>query len=336
MDSTLISTKSGKTFATDENDWAPWNEAVKKKFQSMSGGTWIVIFTNQQAVSKGKVSIDTLNKKFKAVIDYYGIESNVAIYILTEKDRYRKPHTHVWDFFVQNHKGVNIDIQTSFYCGDAAGRKNDFSSTDRYFAHNIGIQFFTPEQFFLGYQMEPVVDPYESDIFKSSAVYDPMLINKIVGSNTTNKRLVVMTGMQGSGKSTLSAILEQSGYVVISKDKLKTKTQKEFDKAIIADKNIVIDCTNPDLESRKKWLECATGYTFVSVHVTTPVLICKHHNLLRVQLGLTEQPVPDIAYNIYNKKFVKPDKSEGFVELYEYPYVRNNTCKEYSYRYEID
>lgn len=47
-------------------------------------------------------------------------------------------------------------MKESFYCGDAAGRpakgkrKKDFSDTDRKFAINIGIKFYTPEMYFLG------------------------------------------------------------------------------------------------------------------------------------------------------------------------------------------
>jgi histidinol phosphatase-like enzyme len=37
------------------------------------------------------------------------------------------------------------DKSTSYYVGDAAGRANDFASTDRKFALNVGVQFYTPE-----------------------------------------------------------------------------------------------------------------------------------------------------------------------------------------------
>jgi len=42
------------------------------------------------------------------------------------------------------------DKSTSFFVGDAAGRqypkgKGDFSSTDRKWAQNVGITFYTPE-----------------------------------------------------------------------------------------------------------------------------------------------------------------------------------------------
>lgn len=51
-----------------------------------------------------------------------------------------------------------MDKGESFYVGDAAGRpanwapkkKKDFSISDRLFASNLGLKFFTPEEHFRG------------------------------------------------------------------------------------------------------------------------------------------------------------------------------------------
>lgn len=57
---------------------------------------------------------------------------------------------------LQANGGVEIDLAESMYIGDAAGRpvrgkiKKDFSFSDRLFALNIGLKFFTPEEHFLG------------------------------------------------------------------------------------------------------------------------------------------------------------------------------------------
>jgi bifunctional polynucleotide phosphatase/kinase len=39
---------------------------------------------------------------------------------------------------------VKIDLEKSFFCGDAAGRKHDFADTDLLFAKNVGIPFKLP------------------------------------------------------------------------------------------------------------------------------------------------------------------------------------------------
>ena len=61
----------------------------------------------------------------------------------------------MWNLFSEKYNGKNkIDMQNSFYCGDAAGRKDgkhkDFSDSDYKFALNVGISFKTPENLFLG------------------------------------------------------------------------------------------------------------------------------------------------------------------------------------------
>lgn len=40
------------------------------------------------------------------------------------------------------------DYEKSFYVGDAAGRTGDHNDTDRKFAVNAGLIFYTPEQYF--------------------------------------------------------------------------------------------------------------------------------------------------------------------------------------------
>lgn len=55
-------------------------------------------------------------------------------------------------------------MSESFYCGDAAGRvanwapgkKKDHSMADKLLAENIGLTFYTPEQYFLGHSISKV------------------------------------------------------------------------------------------------------------------------------------------------------------------------------------
>ena len=84
-----------------------------------------------------------------------------------EKDSiYRKPNTGMWNHFVKDQlHGKSLSLSDSFYCGDAAGRKNkqpeadgnksknDFSSDDLLYSINLGIRFCTPEMFFLGHKL---------------------------------------------------------------------------------------------------------------------------------------------------------------------------------------
>ena len=63
--------------------------------------------------------------------------------------------TGMWDFFKNELNGKTvINLEKSFYCGDAAGRvkgkKKDFSDTDYKFALNAKLPFKTPEMLFHG------------------------------------------------------------------------------------------------------------------------------------------------------------------------------------------
>lgn len=82
------------------------------------------------------------------------------------------------------------DKSKSFYCGDAAGRKDgkhkDFSDSDLYnilyvrkFALNVGLEFKTPENLFLGDEKKITVSgfnpaniPQAGSLFANSADSD--------------------------------------------------------------------------------------------------------------------------------------------------------------------
>ena len=54
----------------------------------------------------------------------------------------------MWELLEKNNGGIAINKVKSFYCGDAAGRKDgkhkDFSDSDLKFALNVGLEFLTP------------------------------------------------------------------------------------------------------------------------------------------------------------------------------------------------
>ena len=58
------------------------------------------------------------------------------------------------NFFIEK-TNIKLDYKNSFYVGDAAGRlktktnKKDFACSDRMFALNANLKFYTPEEFFI-------------------------------------------------------------------------------------------------------------------------------------------------------------------------------------------
>lgn len=72
---------------------------------------------------------------------------------LSKTDVYRKPNIGMYQVVEQlyREKGYEIDLASSVFVGDAAGRvagkgrRADHSNTDLQFAVNVGVRFVTPE-----------------------------------------------------------------------------------------------------------------------------------------------------------------------------------------------
>ncbi|OTF71427.1 bifunctional polynucleotide phosphatase/kinase-like protein, partial [Euroglyphus maynei] len=155
FDFTLIVTKSGKSFPIDINDWKLFDQRLAEYIRTIvtEQGYRFVIFSNQMGISKGKVTVDFVKKRFENSLKPLRIPC--LIMVAKKDDIYRKPCTGLWDHLVQQQQQqqIEINMKQSFYVGDAAGRpktamkKADFSASDLLFAMNIGVNFLTPEQF---------------------------------------------------------------------------------------------------------------------------------------------------------------------------------------------
>ena len=74
MDSTLIETKSGATFAKDEHDWVFWHESVPAKMKELYDNEYkIVIFTNQKGIGTGKTGAKEIQNKIETITAKMGV-----------------------------------------------------------------------------------------------------------------------------------------------------------------------------------------------------------------------------------------------------------------------
>lgn len=107
--------------------------------------------------------------------------------------------------------------------------KKDHSTADRYFAHNLGLAFKTPEQFFLGSKTE---EPWGPPTFEPKKLFEANIAHLIPGIlllslffmlldtklPLEDPELMVMCGFPGSGKSTFAKKLsEDHGYAIVSR-----------------------------------------------------------------------------------------------------------------------
>ena len=326
MDYTLIKPKSGKRFPIDHNDWEWLYPNIKDKLIELSEEYQIVIFSNQMGISKGKTTEDEIRKKCKNI--QKDIDIPLVFLMSTEDDKYRKPRIGLWKIIAKE----NIVKEGSFYVGDAAGRvktseyKKDHSDSDRKFAENIGIKFYTPEVFFLdekdrkweyqGYKLD-------SDIKK---VKYPKLPQK-------NKTIVLISGLPGSGKSCLAQKLEKKyNYTFLSKDKDKGKFNSKLKSLFEDDKNIIVEGLLYSNQQRKTFLDDANkyGYNKILIQVTTDKDLSYHLNYYR-HLKKDIKLIPKIVYNIYNKNYDKPLNRDYNKIYYYHPKVKNKINKYFLY-----
>ena len=157
LDDTLQKTKSGKPgYMAQLGDFIFWSDEVAPKLRELHAqGYKIVIFTNQGGV-KGAlqgVRADVVRKR----VDQFAAEVGVPLqaFAATQKGAqkdpkdYRKPLGGMWTYMAREcNGGVKPDLTECYYVGDAAGRPGDHSDSDKAFAAAVGIDFYTPEQFF--------------------------------------------------------------------------------------------------------------------------------------------------------------------------------------------
>ncbi|KAG5366068.1 hypothetical protein CJU89_0478 [Yarrowia sp. B02] len=182
LDSTITLTKSGMPWPRDGSDWKWFSNRVVESLQAMHKADdpknafpvphkpyIVVIITNQGSLvpQEGKKRYAHFVERIDAVTDF--IDIPVLVYAASkleqkkgapkvktkaEQDKdpkaFRKPGNGLWRQMSADLEKMHmkVDLKDSFYVGDAAGRPDDFAASDKAFAANVDIQFFTPEEFF--------------------------------------------------------------------------------------------------------------------------------------------------------------------------------------------
>ena len=343
MDDTLITTKSGRVFAKDKDDWVWLYNKIPEKLRDIHAreGKKLVIFTNQGGIngSKGydKAKEASILGRIEAMLNALpGVP--VQVFVATTDDSYKKPSTGMWDAMVARHNGnVAPDLSACVFVGDAAGRpaspsrhrgKKDFSCSDRKFARNVGISFATPEEFFLGEKpaefdwdsADPADYPEDSDAEKAAA-------EAAIGRK--GQEVIVFVGFPASGKSTFcKRHLIPRGYVWINRDTLKTQDNcMKLARSTLSDgKSVVVDNTNPSKDARKAYIDIAkkAGVPVRCFRFDTDEKLAVHLNYFRERITNGTSPhVPTIGYSTYKKKFEEPVLAEGFDDIVHVKFIAN-------------
>lgn len=326
MDGTIITPKSGKVFPTDFNDWKILLSQIPAKLKQLIQDDYKVVFmTNQGGMAKGTTKPSEFREKLVNIASKLSIP--LQVFISPKQSIYRKPSTGMWKYLVdQANDGIAVDMSSSFYCGDAAGRqakwalgkKKDHSCGDRLFAMNLGLKFYTPEEYFLG--QRPVA--YKEPSFNPRAfeVSGPLLHPSNADLTSVKQEVIMLVGYPGSGKSHFSKQHSaKSKYVVVNRDLLGSwqKCTAEMEKALDVGKSVIIDNTNPDCESRSRFLKIAAARRIPCrcFMMNSSLSHAQHNNKFRELTDEKHAPISRMIFNIYKSKYKEPVLDEGFTEM---------------------
>ncbi|KAK1765385.1 polynucleotide kinase 3 phosphatase [Phialemonium atrogriseum] len=361
LDSTLITTASGKKHSDDATDWKWWDRCVPMRLKQLfEEGYRVVIFTNQGGLTLhpdpkskapknlGKNRVASFRQKCSSVLAQ--LDLPLTLYAATAKDIYRKPRTGMWKEMCDDYdlREEDIDLENSIFVGDAGGRMaqlkgaaavpKDFSCSDRNLAHNVGIEFQTPEEFFLGEQPREFARDFDLVNFPFAGEGEGEGEDVVKFEKKNDTEIVLFCGPPGAGKSTFYwEHLKPLGYERVNQDTLKSKV-KCFQVAtdFLRDgESVAIDNTNPDPDIRAQWVELAqkNKVPIRCVWFRTPIQLCEHNDAVRSMnksLNPESRPsLPKLAFNGFSSRFKEPKLKEGFQEIVEVDFKFRGTKEEY-------
>ena len=342
LDHTLIKPLQGRVHSRSNVDVTLWNPIVPDKLMELYQKKYkLVLVTNQKDIlnQDNKKKMDIWNGKIEFMKKHLFLEK-FSILAATNNDYCRKPNLGLFHFLEEKTK-LKLDLTESIMVGDAAGRikttdyKADFACTDRMWAANLGIKFYTPEEFFLGEDSRKFVMPKLSHQLFPGSHNDKKMLEK---KKTQIKKfqIIMLFGPPASGKSMLAGELEKLGYHIINQDSLKTKAKCLKKMKDLLDLNIeskiVLDNTNGKISYRKSFTDILNSkklkYCLVNLDMSKEQ--CFFLDNYRAKLEKKKR-LADVAIHSYFKYREIPTLEEGFDKI-----ININFLPEFNNFQELD
>jgi DNA 3'-phosphatase len=367
LDSTLIKTKSGKTFAQNSDDWQWFNYITVPHILNKCylAGFRIQIITNQagikQDLAKLKIFTDKLSKIEVELRKMYP-DIRYEVFCLNNKDVFRKPFPTVIDSLFDS--GIN---PSSFYCGDAAGRPLDHSASDIEFAYNTRLKFCTPEYLFnsdkeshgvldhtkiiLDHPKNILNRSHQSIINSNSYIYKPHDPNK--------SELIIMVGFPGSGKSYLANKIKCDSLFsvhdtyesfarsrpildIVSLDNYngsRPRLINRIKELAISRSSMIIDNTSLSSSDREKIISVLDlknvrqYYTVRVILVASSISASYKSNCYRFYKNYKHDSkfIPDYVYRMMRSRYDEPDSMTEDIDIIDIV----NPCNPVDYAYQF-
>lgn len=138
---------------------------------------------------------------------------------------------------MQKSFGGAVNFENSYFVGDAAGREKDHSDCDRHFCMNLGLTFYTPEEYFqgiigqiLGHKFNPnwsITPEIEARMNEDLTGLEMFNLSKAshveyrltsAGENV----IIVFVGLPGAGKTTFFNVALNFGAIRLNRHELGT------------------------------------------------------------------------------------------------------------------
>ena len=130
-------------------------------------------------------------------------------------------------------------------------------------------------------------------------------------------QLIIFTGIQASGKSTFYQQYFSSTHLRINLDMLKTRHRENiiFEAGLASKTKMVIDNTNPDDESRARYIQRAkdAGFEVIAYYFKTDL----NSTLERNKQRQGKAYIPEIGVRATYKQIQIPHLSVGFSEFFQ-------------------
>uniref|UniRef100_A0A4W5PZV0 Polynucleotide kinase 3'-phosphatase n=1 Tax=Hucho hucho TaxID=62062 RepID=A0A4W5PZV0_9TELE len=320
IDGCIITTNSGKVFPTSPDDWRILFPEIQPRLASLlKKGYKVVFFTNQMGISRGKLKPEDFKSKVENILKTFQLRVQVGQETFTHKDgAWKKPVMGMWEHLCEKtclisdiaNGGVAVDKSQSLYVGDAAGRpvnwdpgkkKNDFSCSDR---------LVTAIPNFLGCQSAPFslppFDPRKRD--SNARLYDP----PSASLTSTEQEAIIAVGFPAC-KWTCITHRPQS----VCQDTLGSwrSCVSACDRALKEGRSVAVDNTNPDPESRKRYVDVSQslGVSCRCFIFSASLEQAKHNSRFREMASSTTKHLK--VNDRISTKFVAPSLPEGFSEI---------------------
>ena len=334
-----------------------YNESFMKNIISQSQYYSVVILGNH--IRTDSLNKDIVKKKLELFMQKCKFPI-LALFALVNNNL-SKPHTGMWNLLNKYYKHIGKkEIQKAIVVSDNAGRimendkknsiKYDKTDTDRAFAHNINVPFYTINEYLDNDKKEKFnwnvkcinKETREMYINKLSNYKNPDILEILKSKGESTSYMILLYGAPRAGKTTFAKKLIQEWktkdynktchIVRLSTDKYSNSKRLNVCTKMIKDRiSVIVDGDMHTKANRQPYIQLAEQYNikYITVEINAGYALAYIFNHVAVELATDEKTVlyPDKLYDIYRCTVDRPEN----ILLYTPEIIQKKEIMEYRY-----